>query len=60
MKAELPSTIGVVDDPDIPMETDENTLKQTDNKKYYIDTNMIKVPRKGMEMTTFLKDGMSK
>lgn len=57
-KAELPSTIGVVDDPDIPMETDENTLKQTDNKKYYIDTNMIKVPRKGMEMTTFLKDGM--
>ena len=29
-------------------------------KKYYIDTVNIKVPRKGMEMTTCLQDGMGK
>ena len=29
-------------------------------KKYFIDTTSIHTPRKGMDMTTFLKDGMSK
>ena len=29
-------------------------------KKYFIDTINLKVPRKGMEMTSFLNDGMGK
>ena len=29
-------------------------------KKYYMDTVNIKVPRKDMEMTTCLKDGMGR
>lgn len=28
------------------------------SRKYYMETTNINVPRKGMEMTTFLKDGM--
>ena len=38
------------------METDE--VKKEVSKKYCIDTNSLRVPRKGMEIQTFLKDGM--
>jgi len=32
--------------------------EKTDGKKYFFDTVNIKVPRKGMEMTSFLRDGI--
>ena len=40
------------------METEDSSIKPASNKKQYIDTVNLKVPRKGMEMKTFLKDGM--
>lgn len=57
-KAEIPSQVGVV------TELVENCLMEVDgqtpssDKKYFIDTVSVNVPRKGMEMTSFLKDGM--
>ncbi|KAK3103473.1 hypothetical protein FSP39_019490 [Pinctada imbricata] len=58
-KADFPTHVGVIEDLESAMDTDDksDTIKQTD-KKYFMDTPMIKVPRKGMEMSTFLKDGM--
>ncbi|XP_052066732.1 actin-like protein 6B [Mytilus californianus] len=58
-KAEIPTHMSVVDDPDVAMETDdtEKSIKGP-SKKYYIDTGAIKVPRKGAEISTFIKDGM--
>lgn len=47
-----------MEDLDVPMETEDGNLSKAD-KKYYIDTTKLKVPRKGMEVNTFLKDGMS-
>lgn len=38
------------------METDQ---PNTNNKKYYIDTNSVCVARENMEITTFIKDSMS-
>lgn len=55
-KAEIPSSIGVVEEAEVAMETDE--VKKEASKKYCIDTNSLRVPRKGMEIQTFLKDGM--
>ena len=41
-----------------------NTAMETDqpntNKKYYIDTNSVCVARENMDVTTFIKDSMSK
>lgn len=48
----------MIEDAEIAMETDE--VKKEAGKKYCIDTNSLRVPRKGMEVQTFLKDGMSK
>ena len=50
--------MGVADDLDAAMETDE--IKKEPPKKYFIDTNSICVPRKGTEIQSFLKEGMSK
>ncbi|KAG1662258.1 Actin-like protein 6A [Nymphon striatum] len=57
-KAEIPSIVGVSQSTSSsdPMETDSKPTNI--DKKYYIDTTNISVPREGMEMTTFLKDGM--
>ncbi|KAG9508543.1 Actin-like protein 6A, partial [Fragariocoptes setiger] len=44
-KADIPSLIGYTDSED-------------DGKKYFIDTTAISVPRSGMELTSFLQDGM--
>lgn len=60
-KAEIPSMIGVSEEMIMePMEIDgNNTQKEMiSKKKYFIDTTSIHVARKGMEITTFLKDGM--
>jgi len=58
-QAEMPSTIGVAEDREVSMETDDSSITKP-NKKYHIDTVHLKVPRKDMEMTTFLKDGMGR
>lgn len=55
-KAELPTHIGVVEEGDTAMETDDKTAQP--ERSFFLDTNSIKVPRKGMEINTFLKDGM--
>lgn len=56
-KAEIPTHVGIIEDLEAAMETEDKEIKQAD-KKYYIDTTMLKVPRKGMEISSFLKDGM--
>ena len=58
LQAEIPTCMGVADDLDAAMETDE--IKKEPPKKYFIDTNSICVPRKGTEIQSFLKEGMSK
>ena len=55
----MPSTIGVTEDKEVAMDTDDASITKS-SRKYHIDTVHLKVPRKDMEMTTFLKDGMSK
>jgi len=42
------------------MDSDDHSSQGLRDKKYYIDTVNVKVPRKGMEVTSFLRDGMSK
>ena len=59
LQYEFPATVGVSEVETDAMETDDTAQKQMD-KKYYIDTVNLKVARKGMEMTNFLHDGMSK
>ena len=58
-KAEIPSTVGVFNETTSSngMEVDGQPTV-TSERKYFIDTTAIHVPRKGVEMTTFLKDGM--
>ena len=42
-----------------PMQTDDTNSSQPEKQKnYYFDTVNIKVPRKGKEMVSFLKEGM--
>lgn len=64
LKAEIPSMVGYLDEvPDSnQMEIDSQPPQPLPSaqRKYFIDTTSIHVPRKGVEMTTFLKDGMSK
>lgn len=66
-KAEIPAIVGVGEDANCnaakiePMEVDDkkpdNNITQS-NKKYYIDTTTLHVPRKGVEVQTYMKDGM--
>ena len=62
-QAEFPSTIGVWEEEEeageTAMQTEDTDSRQPEkSKQYYFDTVNIKVPRKGKEMTTFLKEGM--
>jgi len=50
---------GVIDDLESQLDTDDISGQGHREKKYYIDTVNLKIPRKGMEMTGFLRDGMS-
>jgi actin-related protein len=62
-KTDIPTMVGVINElvesnsMDIDSNGHQNNLTQ--QKKYFIDTTSIYKPRKNMEMTTFLKDGMS-
>ncbi|CAG2118019.1 unnamed protein product [Medioppia subpectinata] len=56
-KTEIPTMVGVLNE---LLESNAMDIdgQQTSQKKYFIDTTSIHSPRKAMEMTTFLKDGM--
>lgn len=58
-KAEIPSQVGVITELAENGHMDVDGHLPTPDKKYFIDTVSVNVPRKGMEMTSFLKDGMS-
>lgn len=56
-KADIPTMVGVIEEnASDAMEVDGNNV--TSQKKHFIDTTSICVPHKGMEMASFLKDGM--
>ena len=52
--------MGVVEDIEAAMETDGGDAPAAPEKKYLIDTVYMKHPRKGMELISFLKDGMGR
>ncbi|XP_064600687.1 actin-like protein 6A isoform X2 [Liolophura sinensis] len=54
----MPSQVGIVEDIEISMDMDESSIGKQPEKKYYIDTPTMKVARKGMEISSFLNDGM--
>ena len=63
-KSEIPSVVGISEDGtgaqgDTPMEVDGANVKMKGGKKkYHIDTTSLHYPKQGMEVTSFLKDGM--
>ncbi|XP_063237639.1 actin-like protein 6B [Bacillus rossius redtenbacheri] len=69
-KAEIPAVVGVVEDGNqnvvlksdqldlVDKKTDPTTISTSKDKKYYIDTNYLHVARKGVEIQTYMKDGM--
>ncbi|RWS32025.1 Actin-like protein 6A [Leptotrombidium deliense] len=58
-KAEVPSVVGYVNEvAETQMDVDNIQAPSQQQRKYFIDTTSIHVPRKNMEMTSFLKDGM--
>lgn len=67
-KAEIPAIVGIAEDGNAnanlqtdAMEVDDkkpdNNITQNGNK-YFIDTTILHVARKGMEVTSYMKDGM--
>lgn len=66
-KAEIPAVIGIGEDGNCtamktePMDIDDkkpdNNITQS-GTKYYIDTTILHVPRKNMEVVSYMKDGM--
>lgn len=66
-KAEIPAVVGVADDGNgtatkmEPMDVDDkkpdSNITQSKNK-YFIDTTILHVPRQGMEVASYMKDGM--
>lgn len=66
-KAEIPAVVGIADDGNSmatkvePMDIDDkkpdNNITQS-GPKYFIDTTQLHVPRKNMEVVSYMKDGM--
>lgn len=66
-KAEIPAVVGIGEDGNCtasktePMDIDDkkpdNNITQS-GTKYYIDTTILHVPRKNMEVVSYMKDGM--
>ncbi|KAI5702725.1 hypothetical protein M8J76_017301 [Diaphorina citri] len=66
-KAEIPAVVGVVEDGgqtasidtpmDVDVKPDTNNVTASGNK-YFIDTNALYVARKGMEIQSYMKEGM--
>lgn len=53
----MPTAIGVGPASEVPMETDGGPVSQLE-KKYYIDSTYITVPRDNVEINTPLRDGL--
>lgn len=64
-KTDVPTTIGYINDvvePNVKMEIDmleQNGGNESSSRRYLFDTPAIKSPRSNLELTSFLKDGMS-
>jgi actin-related protein len=56
-KADVPTAIGVGPAKEVSMETDSGPVTQLE-RKYYIDSTYITVPREGEEINTPLRDGL--
>lgn len=66
-KAEIPAVVGIAEDGNgqptkiEPMDIDDkksdSNITQSKNK-YYIDTTILHVPRPGMEVVSYMKEGM--
>ena len=52
--------MGVLEDIEVAMETDGGDAPAPPEKKYLIDTVYMKHPRKGMDLVSFLRDGMGR
>ena len=58
-QADVPTAIGVGPASEVPMETDGGgTVTTQMEKKYYIDSTHITVPRENVEINTPLRDGL--
>ncbi len=60
-KTEIPSIVGISDDDSKgteAMEVDGGGAKPAPKKKYHVDTGALHFAKKGMEVSTYLKDGM--
>ena len=60
-KSEIPSVVGISDAPKTEaMEVDGKPIDTANisNKKYHIDTVALHYPKKGMDVSTYIKDGM--
>lgn len=67
-KAEIPAVVGVSEDGntapciaesmDLDKKPDPTSITSSSSPKYYIDTTILNVARKGMEVVNYMKDGM--
>lgn len=57
LQADVPTAIGVGPPSEVAMETDSGSMTQLD-KKYYIDSTYITVPRENVEINTPIRDGL--
>lgn len=57
-QADVPTAIGVGPASEVPMETDGGGTVTQMEKKYYIDSTHITVPRESVEINTPLRDGL--
>ncbi|XKL61234.1 hypothetical protein PGB90_008291 [Kerria lacca] len=62
-KAEIPAVVGVLEDGNQSVDLNTGALDDSKNgntikgdTKYYIDTNVLCVPRKGMKVVSYMKD----
>ena len=56
-QADVPTAIGVGPAKEVSMETDSGQVTQLE-RKYYIDSTYITVPREEVEINTPLRDGL--
>ena len=61
-KYDFPSHVGIceasTDEQTTTMDVDESQINTSSKKKYFFDLNSLRVPRSGLYMQSFLKDGM--
>jgi len=57
-KAEIPSTVGISPDTNDGEKMDTGEGSKNQKNKYHIDTNQLNFPKKEMEVSNYMKDGM--